>query len=52
MAYVNCSQTLPVWNEKCWLYIEWEDCYMIILFLRLFVCLLVCLLLLLPIVGE
>ena len=20
---VNCSQTLPVWNEKCWLYIEW-----------------------------
>ena len=23
MADVNCSQTLPVWNEKCWLYIEW-----------------------------
>ena len=19
MAYANCSQTLPVWNEKCWL---------------------------------
>ena len=21
--YANCSQTVPVWNEKCWLYIEW-----------------------------
>jgi len=21
--YVKCSQTPPVWNEKCWLYIEW-----------------------------
>jgi len=40
MVYVNCSQTLPVWNEKCWLYIEWQHFYIIILFLRLFVCLL------------
>jgi len=41
MVYVNCSQTLPVWNEKCWLYIEWQHFYIIILFLRLFVCLFV-----------
>ena len=20
--FVNCSQTLPVWNTKCWLYDE------------------------------
>ena len=39
LGYVNCSQTLPVWNVKCWL---WLVTFLHNYFVSTFICLFAC----------